>query len=242
MTTLSELDLDVTDVDAVTDRREELLAALKNHAGQVAYNVARIQGGDYGRHSFSTVRGEWTVKHEAGELDFLLYDPRGASEIYVVSTQSTIDPESLTQALDDYEEFVAAYNEWVTSLDGYLDDIDGDYPAIDSAEQVAAERDRLVETIESACEQMAGELYRYEGTDFGTFTERIDGTRWELKREKDSPSYLRVGGTGGVYLLSQYGQPAATDVREYAPRFSGFLEAYNSHVATLELDLTEIDL
>jgi len=241
MLSLSELDIEVSDVDAVTDRREEVLAAIRDHAGRIAYNVASVEGGDYGRRSFSTDRGEWTVKYEAGELEFLLYEPRGGGETYVVSTQSPADPEALSRALADYGAFVAAYNDYVASVDGFLDGVDDGFPAVESAESVVTERERIVGRIEACCGRMAGELHRYEATEYGTFTARVDGTRWELKRELDGVSYLRVGGSGGVYLLSQYGPPAASDVREYAPRFRGFVEAYNDHVAELELDLDRIE-
>jgi len=242
MTQLSALALDVSDVTAVADRREEILEAVGEHAGRIAYNVARVEGGDYGRRSFSTDRGEWTVKYEAGDLEFLLYESRGGGETYVVSTQSPAEPEALSRALEDYGAFVAAYNEYVESLDGYLDDIDDSFPDVASTESVVAERDRLVDRIESCCARMAGELHRHEGTDYGTFAARVDGTRWELKREHGSVSYLRAGGSSGVYLLSQYGPPSATDVREYAPPFRGFIKAYNDHVADLRLDLEAIEL
>ena len=241
MESLSEFDLDVSDVTAVTAHREELLAAIREHAGQIAYNIARVDGGDYGRRAFSTDRGEWTVKYEAGDLEFLLYEPRAGGETYVVSTQSPAEPEPLSRALEDYGAFVAAYNEYVETLEGFFDGVDAAFPSVDSTERVVEERDRIVETVESCCGRMAGELHRYEGTDYGTFSARVDGTRWELKREHDSVSYLRAGGSGGVYLLSQYGPPAASDVREYAPRFRGFVEAYNDHVAELELDLERIE-
>lgn len=242
MTTLSALDLDVSDVAAVCDRREELLAAVRDHAGEIAYDVARVDGGDYGRRSFSTDRGEWTVKHEAGELEFLLYEPRGGGETYVVSTQSPADPESLARALEDYGAFVAAYNRYVDSIEGLLDGIEGSFPAVESTEPVVAERDRIAERIEACCGRMAGELHRYEGTDYGTFAARVDGTRWELKREHDAVSYLRAGGSGGVYVLSQYGPASATDIREYAPRFHGFVEAFNDHVDELAAGLERIEL
>ena len=242
MTHLSELDLDTADVSTLTDRREAVLAAVREHAGRIAYGVARIEGGSYGRRAFSTDRGEWTVKYEAGELEFLLYEPRGGGETYVVSTQSPADPESLARALEDYGAFVAAYNDYVDSLEGVLDGVDSGFPAIESAESIVAERDRIVGRIESCCGRMAGELHRHEGSDYGTFTARVDGTRWELKRERDAVSYLRVGGSGGVYLLSQYGPPAATDVREYAPRFGGFVSAYNDHVSGLALDIEQTEL
>ncbi len=244
MTRLSALELDVSDIDAVTDRRTEILAAVGDHAGRIAYNVARVEGGDYGRRSFSTDRGEWTIKYEGGDLEFLLYEPRGGGETYVVSTQSPAEPGALSRALEDYGAFVAAYNEYVESLDGYLDDVvDVDsFPDVESTESAVVERDRIVDRIEACCARMAGELHRHEGTDYGTFAARVDGTRWELKRERDGVSYLRAGGSGGVYLLSQYGPPSATDVREYAPRFRGFLEAYNDHAADLRLDLETIEL
>ena len=242
MGSLSDLDLDVSDVTAVTEHREELLAAVREHAGRIAYNVARVEGGDYGRRAFSTDRGEWTVKYEAGDLEFLLYEPRGGGETYVVSTQSPAEPEALSRALEDYDAFVAAYNEYVASLEGFFDGVDAAFPSVSGTDAVVGERDRLVDGIQSSCSRMAGELHRYEGTDYGTFAARVDGTRWELKREHDGVSYLRAGGSGGVYLLSQYGPPSAADIREYAPRFRGFVEAYNDHVAALELDLERIEL
>ena len=226
MGSLSVFALDVSDVVAVTENREDLLAAVGEHAGRIAYNVARVEGGDYGRRTFSTDRGEWTVKYEAGDLEFLLYEPRAGGETYVVSTQSPAEPEALSRALEDYEAFVAAYNEHVASLEGFFDDVDAAFPSVSGTDAVVGERDRLVDAVESRCARMAGELHRYEGTDYGTFAARVEGTRWELKREHDSVSYLRAGGSGGVYLLSQYGPPSALDVREYAPQFGGFVDAY----------------
>ena len=234
-------DLDLADVEAVAERREELLAAVRDHAGRIAYHMARVDGGDYGQRSFSTDDGEWTVKYEAGDLEYLRFEPRGGGETYVISTQRPPEPKPLAEALEDYPAFVAAYNDYVGSLAGLLDSVDGSFPSVESTESVVTERDRIVETIEACCDRMAGELRRYEGTEYGTFAARIDGTRWELKWDEDGASYLRAGGSGGVYVLSQYGPPSAADVREYAPRFGGFVEAYNGHVAELELDLETIE-
>jgi hypothetical protein len=242
MAPLSDLDVDISDVDSVAARRDEVLAAVGDHAGRIAYNLARLQGGDYGQRSFSTDEGEWTVKHEAGDLEYLRYEPRGGGETYVVSTQQPAEPEPLARALEDYDAFVAAYNEYVDSLDGMLEGVDDGFPAVESTDAVVDERDRIVGRIEECCNTMAGELQRYEGTDYGTFSARVDATRWELKWDSDGASYLRVGGSGGVYLVSQYGPPSATDVREYAPAFGGFVDAYNDHVADLELALAQIEL
>lgn len=242
MTTFAELDGAVADIETIVERREEILAAIRDHAGRVAYDLARVEGGDYGRRSFSTDRGEWTVKYEAGDLEFLKYDPRGGGETYVVSTQQPAEPEALSRALEDYTAFIEAYNEHVHTLDGYLDGIGTAFPDVESTEETVAERDRIVEAIEACCGQIAGELHRFEGTDYGTLSVRADSTRWELKRERDAVSYLRAGGSGGVYLLSQYGPPSAEDVREYAPRFGGFVDAYNEYVSELEADLRRIDL
>ncbi len=242
MTKLAELDIDVHDVETITERREEILAAISAHAGQVAYNLARVEGGDYGRRSFSTDRGEWTVKYEAGDLEFLKYEPRGGGETYVVSTQQPAEPSALALALEDYARFIERYNDHVESIDGSLDGVETAFPDVESTDTVVSERDRIVDVIEGVCGQIAGELFRYEGTDYGTFSTRVDSTRWELKREYDSVSYLRAGGSNGVYLLSQYGPPSASDVREYAPRFHGFVEAYNESVTELEADLRTIEL
>lgn len=235
-------DLDVDDVAEIAARRDDLLAAVRDHAGQIAYDLARVEGGDYGQRSFTTDGGEWTVKYEAGDLEYLRFEPRGGGETYVVSTKQAADPEPLAEALADYGAFVAAYNDHVASLHGMLDDADDDFPAVETTEGVVAERDRIVERIETCANTMAGELRRYEGTDYGTYAARVDSTRWELKWDADGVSYLRAGGSNGVYLLSQYGPPSAADVREYAPRFGGFVEAYNDHVDDLELDLERVEL
>ncbi|WP_255150850.1 hypothetical protein [Halorarius halobius] len=236
------LDVDVTDVDEVTERREAVLAAVRDHAAGVAYELAKLQGGDYGQRSFTTDRGEWTVKHEAGDLQYLRYAPQSGSDTYVVSTKQPPDPEALARALRDYDAFVAAFNEYVASLEGVLDDAPTAFPAVASTESVVAERDRVLDAVRETCDTMAGELHRYEGTDYGTFTARVEGTRWELKWEEATASYLRVGGSGGTYLLSQYEPPSAPDVRDLAPEFRGFVAAYNDHVADLELDLQQLSL
>jgi len=235
-------DLDIRDTDAVADRRDELVAAVRDHAGQIAYQLARLQGGDYGRETLSTSGGEWTVKHEAGELEFLLFSPTSGSDVYVVSTKQPPDPGALATALADYPNAVAAWNDHVASLSGVLDTVSAEFPEPDTTDGLVAERDRVLDAIRDACSVMAGEIYRYEGDDYGTFTARADGDRWELKWDEGAVSYLRVGGSGGVYLISQYDAPSALDVREYAEPFRGFVDAYNEFVAGVESDLASVDL
>ncbi|WP_430505721.1 hypothetical protein [Haloparvum sp. PAK95] len=240
MTDLSALD--VTDVDAVAAERDEVLEEVRDHAGQIAYQLATLYGGDYGQQTFDTPGGEWTVKYEAGALEYLRFSPASGSATYVVSTKRPPEPAALATALDDYDDFVAAYNEHVRSLEGALDDVATNFPTVETTETVVAERDRVLDRVEEICTVIAGELHRYEGDEYGTFTTRVDGIRWELKWERDSATYLRAGGSNGLYLLSQYGPPSAADIREYLPRFRGFVRAYNDHVAALEQDLERIDL
>ncbi|WP_418284461.1 hypothetical protein [Halorubrum sp. DTA46] len=244
MTTHADLglDLDVRDTDAVAEQRDELVAAVRDHAGTIAYQLARLQGGDYGRTELSTPGGAWTVKHEAGELEFLLFSPKSGSDVYVISTKQPPDPIDLADALADYDNFVAAWNEYVDSLSGVLDGVSAEFPEPVSTDGVVAERDRVLDVIRETCTVMAGEIYRYEGDDYGTYTARVDGDRWELKWDEGAVSYLRVGGSGGLYLLSQYEAPSAADVREYADSFRGFVDAYNEFVDDLESDLAAIDL
>lgn len=244
MTTHADLglDLDVRDTDAVADRRDELVAAVRDHAGTIAYQLAKLQGGDYGRRELSTPGGTWTVKHEAGELEFLLFSPKSGSDVYVISTKQPPDPEDLAAALDDYANFVVAWNEYVASLSGVLDGVSAEFPEPASTDGVVAERDRVLDAIREACTVMAGEIHRYEGDDYGTYTARVEGDRWELKWDEGTVSYLRVGGSGGLYLLSQYEAPSAADVREYADSFRGFVDAYNEFVGELESDLATVEL
>jgi hypothetical protein len=236
------IDLDVADAGAVAERRDDLVAAVRDHAGRIAYQLARLQGGDYGRETLSTPGGEWTVKHEAGELEFLLFSPDSGSDTYVVSTKQPPEPAALATALRDYDAFVAAWNDHVASLSGVLDGVSADFPEPATTDGVVAERDRVLDAVREACAVIAGEVHRYESDDYGTFTARVDGDRWELKYDEGAVSYLRIGGTGGLYLLSQYEAPSAADVRAYADGFRGFVEAYNEFVEDLESDLRRVSL
>jgi hypothetical protein len=235
------IDLAITDTEDPTARRDDIVAAVTDHAGQIAYELARLQGGDYGSRDFDTKSATWTVKYEAGSLQYLRYDG-GREDVYVVSQHGPPDPEDLADAMRDYPAFVEAYNEYVRSLDGVLDDVTTDFPEPVSTESVVAERDRVLDRVRDLCTEMAGQLYRFEGTDYDTFAVRVGGSRWELKREGEQVSYLRVGGEGGVYLLSQYQEPSAHDVRRLAADVPGFVAAYNDYVADLDADLAGVDL
>lgn len=240
MTTPS--DHEVADAEAAATRRDELVAAVEDHAGTVARELALLQGGDYGRESFKTSAGEWTIKYEAGDLEFLHFERRSGRETYVVSTKQPPDPEDLADAMADYGAFVRAFNDHVRSKVGVLDDVPGEFPDVASTADAVAERDRVVGRIRETCDAMADQLYRYEGGDYGTFAARVAGSRWELKREGASTSYLRVGGSGGTYLVSQYQPPSAEAVRDHAEGFAGFVGAFNDHVDEVEADLSHVSL
>ena len=234
-----DIGLDVADAGAVAERREAVLDAVRDHAGRIARELAVLDGGDYGRETLRTGAGAWTVKYEGGGLEFLLFEC-GGTETYVVSTKRDPDPEALATAMADYAGFVEAFDDYVASLAGVLDDVPTEFPAVASTAEVAAERDRVLSAIRETADAMAGELRRYEGGDYGTFAARIEGTRWELKREGDRASYLRVGGDGGTYLLSQYGPPSVPDTRELAGTFPAFVEAFNEHVAEVTAEATGV--
>ena len=236
------LDAEVDGMDAVAARRDEIVARVRDHAGRMARELALLQGGDYGQRAFTTSTGEWTLKYEAGDLQYLRFKGKAGRETYVVSTKQPPDPEDLAKAMADYGAFVDAYNDYAASLDGVLDAVPTEFPAVASTESVVAERDRIVGRIRDVTDRMAGELHRYDGTDYGSFAARVGGSRWELKWEGDRASYLRVGGEGGVYLISQYGPPSAPDVKNLADDFPGFVEAFNDHVDDLDVSLSKIDL
>jgi len=227
---------------AVAEGRDELVAAVRDHAGQIAYQLARLQGGDYGQATVETDSAEWTVKYEGGDLEYLRFSPGRGDDVYVVSTKQPPEPGPLADALQDYDAFVRAFNDFIATHEGVLDDVATDFPEVASTDSVVAERDRVLDRIREVCNRIARQRQRYEGGDYGTVTERVDGTRWELKWDTDGVTYLRVGGSGGLYLLSQYEHPAAADIREYAPQFRAFVAAYNDRVAELESDLAAVEL
>jgi len=235
------LDADVVGTDAATERRDEVVAEVTDHAGRVARELARLQGGDYGQREFETDRGTWTLKYEAGDVQYLRFEGRGV-DTYVVSTQQPPDPDALADAMTDYDAFVESFNEYVRSLDGVLDDVSGELPEVASVDSVVEQREQVLSRMREACDQMAQQLRRAEGGDYGTFSARVRNSRWELKWEEGRTSYLRVGGEGGVYIISQYQPPSAYDLRAHADDFPGFVEAFNKHVAELSETLETVSL
>lgn len=235
------LDAISDDVESIAENRDEVVARVEEHAGSVARELSLLQGGDYGQASFETERGTWTLKYEAGDVQYLRFEG-GGEETYVVSSKRPPRPEALAEAMTDYDAFVEAFGEHVRSFDGVLDDVQADFPAVASTESVVAERDRILGTVREAANTMAGELHRYEGTNYGTFKTRVDGTPWELKWEDGRASYLRIGGSEGIYLLSQYEPPSAPDVRAHVDDFRGFVEAFNEHVSELSSSLSTVEL
>ena len=236
------LETDVAGTDDIVARRDEIVAEVKEHAGSMARELALLQGGDYGQKSFSTTAGEWTLKYEAGDLEYLRFKSKSGGEIYVISTKQPPEPAELDSAMADYAAFVESYNDHVASFEGVLDGVDDDFPEVASTAAVVAERNRLTDRIREVADGMAGELHRYEGTDYGEFGARVSSKRWELKWEEGRASYLRVGGQGGIYLVSQYGPASAPDVRQHAKGFREFVEAFNDHVDDLEANLSKIEL
>jgi len=232
-----EFSWEAVDAEDAVARRDEVVAAVREHAGGMARSLARLDGGDYGRRSFRVDGGEWTVKYEDGGLDFLRFEGHGGLDVYVISTKRDPEPEPLARAMEHYAGLVESFSEYVASMEEVLEGAPTEFPEPASTAEVAAERDRIVSGMRDVADRMAGELHRYEGTDYGSFSARVANARWELKWEEGRTSYLRVG---DVYLLSQYGPPSATDVRQHAPDFGGFVEAYNDHVRELSDALATI--
>jgi hypothetical protein len=237
----SGLDADIADGATATERRDEVVAAVTDHAGRVARELARLEGGDYGQTTIETGAGTWTLKYEAGDVQYLRFE-RGGRETYVVSTQQPPEPEALADALEDYDAFVAGFNEFVRSKEGVLDDVSTDFPEVASADDAVAERERVCDRLRETCDAMAAQLHRCASDDYGTFTARVDGSRWELKWEEGRASYLRVGGSSGVYIVSQYQPPAPRDLRAHVDDFPGFVDAFNEHVTEISAALETVKL
>lgn len=238
----ADTDAPVAGAGETNETRDEVVARVREHAGQMARQLALLQGGDFGRRTFRTERGEWTVKYEGGDLQFLRFEGQSGLDVYVVSTQQPPDPTELATAMEHYGALVESFNEYVRGLEGVLDDAPAEFPDVESAGEVVEERDRIVARIREVADRMAGALHRFESTEYGTFAATVGGTRWELKREADRASFLRVGGEDGVYLVSQYEPASARDVREYAPDVAGFVEAFNEDVAALSDELDSVTL
>ncbi|MFW5911114.1 MAG: hypothetical protein ACOCSD_03165 [Halolamina sp.] len=231
-----------TDATAVAAHRDAVVDAIRDHAGRVAYQLALLDGGDYGRVDFETDAGEWTVKYEAGDLEYLRFDPNSGAEVYVVSTKRQPEPAALARALADYPAFVLAFNDHVAAVEQRLEDVATGFPEPASTDEAVAERRRVLDRVEETANEIAGQLHRFEGGEYGTYAARIDGQRWELNWDRDGVSYLRIGGSDGVYLVSQYAPPEASDVRRFVPQFPAFVEEYNESVADLTETLSRVEL
>ncbi|RQG98572.1 hypothetical protein [Natrarchaeobius oligotrophus] len=234
-----ELEDPVDGLGEIAQQRDEVARRVRTHAGEIARELALLQGGDYGQETFETDAGRWTLKYEAGDVQYLRFDPRSGAETYVVSSKQPPEPAALESAMADYGAFVAAYNEYVASFEGMFADVSTEFPPVSSTAELVAERDRIVDRIREVANAMASELYRYDG-EYGTYAATISGTRWELKWDGDVASYLRVGGSDGTYLVSQYGPPAADEVRRLVDDVDAFVDAFNDHVEELEADLSTV--
>jgi hypothetical protein len=223
------LDADVVGTEAATECRDEVVAAVTDHAGRIARELARLEGADYGQVTVDTDAGSWTLKYEGGDVQYLRFSG-GREETYVVSTQRPPEPEALAAALEDYDAFVRRFNEFVRSKAGVLDDVSTDFPEVASVDDAVAERERVASRLRETSDAMAVQLHRCASDDYGTFAARVGGTRWELKWEEGRARYLRVGGEGGVYLISEYQPPAPRDLRAHVADVPGFVEAFNEHV------------
>ncbi len=241
MTDGFEPEADLATVAESAEQRDAIVRQVRDHAGKVARELALLGGGDYGQESFDTDSGTWTLKYDGGDIAYLRYAPRSGAEIYVISTKQPPEPAKLATAMADYEAFVDAYNEHVESLADVLTDVTIETPAVASTEEIVAARDGLVAQIETVADRMAGELNRYDG-EYGTYATTVSGTRWELKWDGPTASYLRVGGEGGTYILSQYEPPSAPEIKRYAPEFGDFVAAFNEYVEQLEADLSTVSL
>ncbi|MFC6733640.1 MULTISPECIES: hypothetical protein [unclassified Haladaptatus] len=235
------IDEEIASADESAVQRDELVEAVTEHAGRIARELALLKGGDYGQETFETSSGDWTVKFEAGALDYLRFSGK-KGDIYVVSTKQPPSPDDLRLAMEDYGAFVRAFNDHVASFEGMLDDVPTDFPEVASTATVVEERDRVVARIRETANAIAAQLHRFNGTDYGSWTARVAGKRWELKWEGDRASYLRVGGEGGTYLVSQYEPPSAPDVKRHAKGFREFVEAFNDHVDELDASLSHVEL
>ncbi|WP_246998714.1 hypothetical protein [Halosolutus gelatinilyticus] len=233
------LEADVDDAADVARRRDELTTRVRAHAGQMARELAVLQGGDYGQETFETAGGKWTLKYEAGDVQYLRFKPKSGSETYVVSSKQPPEPEPLESAMADYENLIATFNDHLASFDGLLAETPDEFPEVASAADLVAERDRILDRIRDVANAMAGELHRYEG-EYGSYATRVSGRRWELKWDGDAASYLRVGGSDGTYLVSQYGPAAAPDVRRLAGDVPAFVAAFNEEIDELEADLSRV--
>ncbi len=121
--------MDPADATAVAQQRDELVAAVRDHAGQVAYQLARLEGGATGRQT-SRLTAASGPQVEVGDLEYLRFSPSRGSDTYVISTKQPPEPEPLAAALADYDAFVEGFNDYVASLDGVLDDVSTEFPEI----------------------------------------------------------------------------------------------------------------
>jgi len=146
--------------------------------------------------------------------------------------------------MEDYPALVETFNRWMDRLEQDLATVEADLEdaqlAVASPAPVTEARDQIHERLEDLGEEIAAGVQAIKGEEYGTFSVAIDDDRWELKYDDDgSVSYLRVGGRGGTYLISQYGPPSPSALISHMDEIVRFVETYNDWVAEQAADLSE---
>lgn len=116
-------DAEVAETAEIVERRNEIATRVREHASRTARRLALLDGGDYGTHSFSTDGGEWTLKYEAGDVEYLRFKPKSGSGIYAVSTKQPPEPDALATPMDDCPALIESYNEHVRELNEGLSEV-----------------------------------------------------------------------------------------------------------------------
>lgn len=224
---------DIAAGEGIEELRDSVVNAVERHASTMAEGVHDLKGG-YGKIAFGVEKGRWVLKYsDDGDLEYLRFESEQGREIYVVSTREPAGPGDIVEAMDQYPGLVEAYNDWIERLEDSLEataDSLKSLPDVGAADDALDRRDEVVESIEEIGESLAEQLHNVSGDQYGTYSTKIDGETWEIKYDGNSAEWLRIGGRGGTYLISQYDPPSPSTLEEYASGLETFVEDVNEHL------------
>lgn len=223
----------LSETDEIEAQRDAILEQVADQIGDMAEGFYRIDGSSYGTLNVPVDGGKWTLKQEDGSVSYLRFESEAGNRIYVLTEREPPSPDALLQAMEHYPALIEGFNDWIDRLTEDIADLVETVrstPAVESVDTLTGKRDDVADEIRTLGNAVADAVRQIGDRRYGTFKASIGEKTWELKYDKDSVEYLRVGGRRGTYLISKYDPPSPSSLKKYAPELPAFVEAVNGYV------------
>lgn len=219
--------------ESLADRRDALVADIKDHARALADAFTDLYGDD-ATVTLHTDDAEWTLQLDDGSVRYLKYEDDNAGEVYVISEYEPPEPAELHAALQDFPELIDAAEDLLdqseTQLSSAEDRVADAEDRVETAgvderaAEIAEHRDGIVADLEALCEDLADAYASAADSQYGTLKVSNSAEhKWELKFDDygSSVEYLRVN--DNTYLISKYDNPSPSTIKKYIDDLDGFV-------------------